>query len=140
MSYASFLYIFFTLFSYIFFSFRCEAFPTYPRTYDMVHAEGLLSLEYGKQRRCTMLDLFSEIDRLLRPEVTKSNIIVGFFTSSNSYHALIFEIHLQCLVFLEPFFVGQNGFFVCLFVKIRLKIKALLGQVQLIFLCWLSKL
>ncbi|XP_015882237.3 probable pectin methyltransferase QUA2 [Ziziphus jujuba] len=46
----------------------CEAFPTYPRTYDLVHAEGLLSLEYGQQRRCTMLDLFSEIDRLLRPE------------------------------------------------------------------------
>ncbi|PON50355.1 putative pectin methyltransferase QUA [Trema orientale] len=46
----------------------CEAFPTYPRTYDMVHAEGLLSLETNQQRRCTMLDLFTEIDRLLRPE------------------------------------------------------------------------
>ncbi|KAL8131130.1 putative pectin methyltransferase QUA2 [Apium graveolens] len=46
----------------------CEAFPTYPRTYDMVHAEGLLSLETGQKRRCSMQDLFSEIDRLLRPE------------------------------------------------------------------------
>ncbi|XP_010269316.1 PREDICTED: probable pectin methyltransferase QUA2 isoform X2 [Nelumbo nucifera] len=46
----------------------CEAFPTYPRTYDMVHAEGLLSLETGQQHRCTMLDLFTEMDRLLRPE------------------------------------------------------------------------
>ncbi|XP_043719785.1 probable pectin methyltransferase QUA2 [Telopea speciosissima] len=46
----------------------CEAFPTYPRTYDMVHAEGLLSLETSQQRRCTTLDLFIEIDRLLRPE------------------------------------------------------------------------
>ncbi|KAI8013633.1 putative pectin methyltransferase QUA2 [Camellia lanceoleosa] len=46
----------------------CEPFPTYPRTYDLVHAEGLLSLETDQQRRCTMLDLFSEIDRLLRPE------------------------------------------------------------------------
>ncbi|XAR62147.1 Sarcosine/dimethylglycine N-methyltransferase [Bertholletia excelsa] len=46
----------------------CEAFPTYPRTYDMVHAEGLLSLEANQKRRCTLLDLFSEIDRLLRPE------------------------------------------------------------------------
>ncbi|XP_021284167.1 probable pectin methyltransferase QUA2 [Herrania umbratica] len=46
----------------------CEAFPTYPRTYDMVHAEGLLSLETSQNRRCTMLDLFTEIDRLLRPE------------------------------------------------------------------------
>lgn len=46
----------------------CEAFPTYPRSYDMVHAEGLLSLETGQHRRCTMLDMFTEIDRLLRPE------------------------------------------------------------------------
>uniref|UniRef100_A0A7N0UC33 Methyltransferase n=2 Tax=Kalanchoe fedtschenkoi TaxID=63787 RepID=A0A7N0UC33_KALFE len=45
----------------------CEAFPTYPRTYDMVHAEGLLSLEIG-QRKCSQLDLFTEIDRILRPE------------------------------------------------------------------------
>lgn len=52
-----------------FLQFRCEAFPTYPRTYDLVHAAGLLSLEGSKRPRCSMLDLFSEIDRLLRPEV-----------------------------------------------------------------------
>ncbi|KAL2339926.1 hypothetical protein Fmac_007866 [Flemingia macrophylla] len=46
----------------------CEAFPTYPRTYDLVHAAGLLSLESSQQHRCTMLDMFIEIDRLLRPE------------------------------------------------------------------------
>ncbi|CAN0889933.1 Probable pectin methyltransferase QUA2 [Linum grandiflorum] len=47
----------------------CEAFPSYPRSYDLVHADGLLSLETSrKQRRCTLLDLFIEIDRLLRPE------------------------------------------------------------------------
>ncbi|KAJ8772086.1 hypothetical protein K2173_027263 [Erythroxylum novogranatense] len=46
----------------------CEAFPTYPRTYDLVHMQGLLSLETGQRRRCTSLDIFIEIDRLLRPE------------------------------------------------------------------------
>ncbi|XP_022773137.1 probable pectin methyltransferase QUA2 isoform X2 [Durio zibethinus] len=46
----------------------CESFPTYPRTYDMVHADGLLSLESSQHERCSMLDLFTEIDRLLRPE------------------------------------------------------------------------
>ncbi|CAM8926333.1 unnamed protein product [Rhodiola kirilowii] len=45
----------------------CEAFPTYPRTYDLVHADGLLSLHIS-QHRCTVLDLFTEINRLLRPE------------------------------------------------------------------------
>ncbi|KEH34953.1 putative S-adenosyl-L-methionine-dependent methyltransferase [Medicago truncatula] len=46
----------------------CEAFPTYPRTYDLVHAAGFLSLQTSQQYRCTMLDIFIEIDRLLRPE------------------------------------------------------------------------
>ncbi|CAL5202851.1 unnamed protein product [Lathyrus oleraceus] len=46
----------------------CEAFPTYPRTYDLVHAAGFLSLETAQPHRCTMLDIFIEIDRLLRPE------------------------------------------------------------------------
>ncbi|GLT44872.1 hypothetical protein SLA2020_187460 [Shorea laevis] len=46
----------------------CEPFPTYPRTYDLVHAEGLLSLEAGQRHWCSLLDLFTEIDRLLRPE------------------------------------------------------------------------
>lgn len=42
----------------------------------MVHADGLLSLQTVKQSRCSMLDLFYEIDRLLRPEV--SNLISYF--------------------------------------------------------------
>lgn len=46
----------------------CEAFPTYPRSYDMVHAKGLLTLLTSQPRRCTMLGLFMEVDRLLRPE------------------------------------------------------------------------
>nr|GLL39629.1 probable pectin methyltransferase QUA2 isoform X1 [Ipomoea trifida] len=46
----------------------CEPFPTYPRTYDLVHADGLLSLEFSHHSRCGMQDLFTEIDRVLRPE------------------------------------------------------------------------
>ncbi|KAG0499404.1 hypothetical protein HPP92_004095 [Vanilla planifolia] len=46
----------------------CEAFPTYPRTYDMVHAERLLSLIRSQHNACSMLDVFLEIDRILRPE------------------------------------------------------------------------
>ena len=50
---------------------RCEAFPSYPRTYDMIHADGLLSLETQQHQKCTILDLFLDIDRLLRPEVRR---------------------------------------------------------------------
>ncbi|KAI9124818.1 hypothetical protein K1719_004145 [Acacia pycnantha] len=44
----------------------CEPFPTYPRTYDMLHANGLLS-HLGSES-CSMKDLFLEMDRILRPE------------------------------------------------------------------------
>ncbi|XP_062111400.1 probable methyltransferase PMT5 [Humulus lupulus] len=44
----------------------CEPFPTYPRTYDMLHASGLLS--HMASERCTMRDLLLEMDRILRPE------------------------------------------------------------------------
>ncbi|KAJ3676913.1 hypothetical protein LUZ60_002637 [Juncus effusus] len=46
----------------------CEAFPTYPRTYDLVHAHGLLSLEKNRKGKCSILDIFLEVDRILRPE------------------------------------------------------------------------
>ncbi|CAK7326187.1 unnamed protein product [Dovyalis caffra] len=44
----------------------CDPFPTYPRTYDMLHASGLLS--HLSSERCSMMDLFLEMDRILRPE------------------------------------------------------------------------
>ncbi|KAL2349170.1 hypothetical protein Fmac_003170 [Flemingia macrophylla] len=44
----------------------CEPFPTYPRTYDMLHASDLLS--HLTSERCSMMNLFLEMDRILRPE------------------------------------------------------------------------
>ncbi|XP_043703970.1 probable methyltransferase PMT5 [Telopea speciosissima] len=43
----------------------CEPFPTYPRTYDMLHANGLLSIVL---KECDLSDLLLEMDRILRPE------------------------------------------------------------------------
>lgn len=43
----------------------CEAFSTYPRTYDLLHATSLLSMY---QDRCNMSDVLLEMDRILRPE------------------------------------------------------------------------
>ncbi|EPS57266.1 hypothetical protein M569_17554, partial [Genlisea aurea] len=45
----------------------CEPFPTYPRTYDMIHGEGLLS-HVATTRKCSVVDLTFEMDRILRPE------------------------------------------------------------------------
>ncbi|CAM0884144.1 unnamed protein product [Alopecurus aequalis] len=42
----------------------CEAFSTYPRTYDLIHANGVFSLYTD---RCGTLDILVEMDRILRP-------------------------------------------------------------------------
>ncbi|XP_020087646.1 probable methyltransferase PMT11 [Ananas comosus] len=42
----------------------CEPFDTYPRTYDLLHAFGLLSKE---QKRCNISVILLEMDRILRP-------------------------------------------------------------------------
>eukprot|EP00246_Nothoceros_aenigmaticus_P006749 TRINITY_DN1992_c0_g1_i1.p1 TRINITY_DN1992_c0_g1~~TRINITY_DN1992_c0_g1_i1.p1 ORF type:complete len:659 (-),score=107.30 TRINITY_DN1992_c0_g1_i1:431-2407(-) len=44
----------------------CEAFSTYPRTYDMIHADRLFTL-YDTSR-CDFADILLEMDRILRPE------------------------------------------------------------------------
>ncbi|XVF54298.1 hypothetical protein PTKIN_Ptkin05aG0169800 [Pterospermum kingtungense] len=45
----------------------CEAFSTYPRTYDLIHANGIFSLYNNK---CKAEDILLEMDRILRPEGT----------------------------------------------------------------------
>ncbi|KAK4799698.1 hypothetical protein SAY86_025063 [Trapa natans] len=42
----------------------CESFSTYPRTYDMVHSSFLLN---NLTRRCDIVEVIAEIDRILRP-------------------------------------------------------------------------
>ncbi|KAM3320043.1 putative methyltransferase PMT15 [Capsicum chacoense] len=43
----------------------CEAMSTYPRTYDLIHADAILTLY---KDRCEMEDILLEMDRILRPE------------------------------------------------------------------------
>lgn len=45
----------------------CEAFSTYPRTYDLIHASGVFSMY---ESRCDMTYILLEMDRILRPEGT----------------------------------------------------------------------
>uniref|UniRef100_A0ACD5YD69 Uncharacterized protein n=1 Tax=Avena sativa TaxID=4498 RepID=A0ACD5YD69_AVESA len=42
----------------------CESFSTYPRTYDLVHANHLLS---KVKKRCELLGVIVEVDRIVRP-------------------------------------------------------------------------
>lgn len=43
----------------------CEGFSTYPRTYDLIHGNGVFSLY---QDKCELEDILLEMDRILRPE------------------------------------------------------------------------
>ncbi|XAR69184.1 Sterol 24-C-methyltransferase [Bertholletia excelsa] len=43
----------------------CEAFSTYPRTYDLLHLDGLFTAE---SHRCDMKYVLLEMDRILRPK------------------------------------------------------------------------
>lgn len=43
----------------------CEGFSTYPRTYDLIHANGVFSLY---ENMCKPEDILLEMDRILRPE------------------------------------------------------------------------
>ncbi|KAK1299618.1 putative methyltransferase PMT26 [Acorus calamus] len=43
----------------------CESFNTYPRTYDLLHADHLFS---RLTKRCRLLSVMAEVDRILRPE------------------------------------------------------------------------
>ncbi|CAN1333969.1 Probable methyltransferase PMT14 [Linum perenne] len=51
----------------------CEGFSTYPRTYDLIHADHLFSLYKNNCVcicRCSVEDILLEMDRILRPEGT----------------------------------------------------------------------
>ncbi|KAJ0795812.1 putative S-adenosyl-L-methionine-dependent methyltransferase [Helianthus annuus] len=52
----------------------CESFSTYPRTYDLLHADHLFS---DIKKRCKLQSLMAEVDRILRPEgklIVRDNI------------------------------------------------------------------
>ncbi|XP_039010644.1 probable methyltransferase PMT26 [Hibiscus syriacus] len=43
----------------------CESFSTYPRSYDLLHADHLFC---KVKKRCNILSMVAEVDRILRPE------------------------------------------------------------------------
>ncbi|KAH0915939.1 hypothetical protein HID58_030385 [Brassica napus] len=45
----------------------CESFSTYPRTYDLLHADHLFS---ALKKRCSLVSVMAEVDRILRPQGT----------------------------------------------------------------------
>ncbi|CAH9110675.1 unnamed protein product [Cuscuta epithymum] len=46
----------------------CEPFSTYPRSYDLLHANHLFSHYRNREEGCLMEDIMLEMDRMLRPQ------------------------------------------------------------------------
>ncbi|KAL6011989.1 hypothetical protein ACLOJK_002456 [Asimina triloba] len=91
----------------------CKPFPTYPRTYDMLHAAGLLS-HILISEECDMSDIFLEMDRILRPEGwvilrDKTRVIEKAYTfaAQNRWDARVIALQddndQQLLVCQKPF-------------------------------------
>ncbi|XP_057485840.1 probable methyltransferase PMT5 [Actinidia eriantha] len=73
----------------------CDPFPTYPRTYNMLHANGLLS--HLISQGCSTTKLFLEMDRILWPEgwVVVVSDKVGLIEKARS---LAMQIHWEARV------------------------------------------
>ncbi|EFJ31436.1 hypothetical protein SELMODRAFT_168608 [Selaginella moellendorffii] len=48
----------------------CEAFSTYPRTYDFIHVSNMQSFTTQASTSCSLVDVMLEMDRILRPQGT----------------------------------------------------------------------
>ncbi|KAK9164273.1 hypothetical protein Syun_005175 [Stephania yunnanensis] len=71
----------------------CESFSTYPRTYDLLHADHLFS---RLKKRCNLLAVMAEVDRIVRPGgkliVRDEPSVIG--EVENILTSLHWEIHL----------------------------------------------
>ncbi|GJN01219.1 hypothetical protein PR202_ga18466 [Eleusine coracana subsp. coracana] len=71
----------------------CESFSTYPRTYDLLHANHLFS---KVKKRCELLPVIVEVDRILRPE---GRLIVRDNTETISeVEAIVKSFHWEVLM------------------------------------------
>lgn len=71
----------------------CESFSTYPRTYDLLHADHLFS---RLKKRCKLVSVMAEVDRIVRPG---GKLIVRDESSTigeieNLLKSLHWEVHL----------------------------------------------
>ncbi|CAN6471642.1 unnamed protein product [Victoria cruziana] len=72
----------------------CQPFPTYPRTYDLIHAAMVFSLE---ENRCDISRMMLEIDRILRP--FGFVYILDFKKTTEEVHQIAFAMGWKVSVF-----------------------------------------
>ncbi|KAI5434032.1 probable methyltransferase PMT23 [Lathyrus oleraceus] len=83
----------------------CESFNTYPRTYDLLHASFLFK---HLEKRCDLVDVVVEIDRILRPD--------GYLVIHDSMEMLsklgpiLRSLHWSVTSHQNQFIVGRKSF------------------------------
>ncbi|XP_057738547.1 probable methyltransferase PMT23 [Arachis stenosperma] len=83
----------------------CESFNTYPRTYDLLHSSFLLE---ALQKRCDIMDVVVEIDRILRPE--------GYLVVQDSMEVIrklgpiLRSLHWSVKLYRNQFLVAKKSF------------------------------
>ncbi|XP_077213199.1 S-adenosyl-L-methionine-dependent methyltransferases superfamily protein [Tasmannia lanceolata] len=83
----------------------CEAFNTYPRTYDLLHASHL----FGNIReRCNIVEVFVEMDRILRP----GGWVLVYDTMAviQKLNPIMQSLHWDTTIHDQQFLVGNKGF------------------------------
>ncbi|KAJ8771046.1 hypothetical protein K2173_023371 [Erythroxylum novogranatense] len=86
----------------------CESFSTYPRTYDLLHADHLFS---KLKKRCKLAPVLAEVDRIVRPG---GKLIVRDKSSTigeveNLLKSLRWEVHLTFSKDQEGMLSAQKG-------------------------------
>ncbi|XP_072954073.1 probable methyltransferase PMT23 [Typha angustifolia] len=83
----------------------CEAFNTYPRTYDLLHASYLLG---NVAKRCNNLEVAAEMDRILRPGGWV--LLQDRIEIIKQMRSILQSLHYETAIVRQQFLVGQKGF------------------------------
>ncbi|GAV72190.1 Methyltransf_29 domain-containing protein [Cephalotus follicularis] len=86
----------------------CESFSTYPRTYDLLHADHLFS---ALKKRCKLVPVMAEVDRLVRPggKLIVRDESTAIVEVQNLLKSMQWEVHLTFSKGEEGILSAQKG-------------------------------
>ncbi|KAJ0046946.1 hypothetical protein Pint_06570 [Pistacia integerrima] len=83
----------------------CESFSIYPRTYDLLHSSFLFR---SLIRRCDIIDVAAEMDRILRPGGYV--LVQDTVDMINKLRPILQSLHWSINVYQDQFLVAKKGF------------------------------
>uniref|UniRef100_M8BUM9 Methyltransferase n=1 Tax=Aegilops tauschii TaxID=37682 RepID=M8BUM9_AEGTA len=83
----------------------CESFNTYPRTYDVLHMSDLLG---SLTKRCDILEVAAEIDRILRPG--RWLVLKDTMDMIKKMRPVLRSLHYETVIVKRQFLVGKKTF------------------------------